>query len=207
MGKILMINASPRAPKSNSKQYAALFAKVCPWQTQYMNLTRTNHLEVCRAADEASDVLFVFPLYADGIPVTLLNFLKAWEEYGPRHKPTLSVLINCGFLEPEQNDVAVKMVKLYCRENDLPFGSVLKIGSGEAILATPFRILVQAKLKKLARAIVGGQRRTFQVTMPLPKGLFLRASTRFWIDYGMRNGVTKEQMAAMEIEPQPQQDK
>lgn len=207
MGKILMINGSPRAPKSNSKQYAALFAKACPWQTQYVNLTRTNHQEVCRAADGASDVLLVFPLYADGIPVTLLNFLKAWEEYGPRHKPTVSVLINCGFLEPEQNDVAVKMVELYCRENDLPFGSVLKIGSGEAILATPFRILVQAKLKKLARSIVGGQRRTFQVTMPLPKGLFLKASTRYWTDYGMRNGVTKEQMAAMEIEPQPPQDK
>lgn len=201
MGKILIINGSPRAPKSNSKQYAALFSKACSWESHYRDLTRANHLELCQAADEVSNVLFVFPLYADGIPVTLLNFLKTWEEYGPRQKPTVSVLINCGFLEAEQNNVAVKMMELYCRENGLPFGSVLKIGGGEAILSTPFRILVQAKIKKLARAIVRQENRTFQVTMPLSKKMFLNASTSYWIRYGERHGITREQMASMQIEP------
>lgn len=84
--------------------------------------------------------LFVFPLYADSIPVTLLNFLKTMEVNPPQKRPVISVVINCGFMEPQQNDIAIKMLQLYCKKNNYPFGSVLKIGSGEAILNTPFRI-------------------------------------------------------------------
>lgn len=202
MGKILMINGSPRAPRSNSKRYAEWFARVCPLETEYRPLTKTNHMELCRAMDEASDVLFVFPLYADGIPVTLLNFLKTLEDHPPSHRPTISVLINCGFLEPHQNDIAVQMVKLFAGKNDYPFGSVLKIGSGEAILSPPFRGLVGRGLKKLSRAIAGGRCQVIEVTMPLPKRVFIRASGRYWESYGKRNGVTKAQMETLAIEDQ-----
>lgn len=200
MAKIMIINGSPRAPKSNSKQYAALFAKVCPAETAYYEVGKTNHLALCRAMQEVSDVLLVFPLYADGIPVTLMRFLDTLAQNAPRHPVRISVMINCGFLEPEQNDIAVKMLRLYCRQNGFAFGSVLQIGSGEAILSTPFRILVRAKIKRLAAAILAGQEHTWKVTMPLSKGLFLKASTRYWVGYGKRNGVTKEQMATMQIE-------
>ena len=200
MGSIMLINASPRAPRSNSRRYAGLFAEVCPAESAYFALTKANHLELCRRMEAFSDVLLVFPLYADGIPVTLLNFLKTLEGHPPRHRPTVSVLINCGFLEPGQNDVAVQMVELFCGQNGYPFGSVLKIGGGEAILDTPFRGLVRRKLRKLADAIVNRRHRTLQVTMPLPKRLFLRASTAYWTDMGGRGGVTREQMATMEIE-------
>ena len=53
-------------------------------------------------------MLLVFPLYADGIPATLLNFLKSLENNLPDKKPVISVIINCGFLEYTQNDLAVK---------------------------------------------------------------------------------------------------
>ena len=200
MGKILILNGSPRAPRSNSQRYAQLFTQLCPAETAYRNISKTNHLELCAAMEGYSDVLFVFPLYADSIPVTLLHFLKTLEQNPPRHKPTVSVLINCGFLEPEQNDVAVRMMELFCKQNGYPFGSVLKIGSGEAILTTPFRFLVQSKLKKLSAAIVSGKRETLSVTMPLPKKRFLRASTRYWENYGRKNGLTPKQMADLRIE-------
>lgn len=48
--------------------------------------------------------------------------------------------------------------------------------------------------------MVSGEGRTFRVSMPLSKGMFLKASTRYWTNYGRRNGVTKEQMASMKIE-------
>lgn len=200
MGKILILNGSPRAPRSNSRQYAQLFEKAWPGESEYSAIAKTNHLELCRAAEEASDLLLVFPLYADGIPVMLLDFLKTLEEHPPRSRPTLSVLINCGFLEPEQNDVAVRMVEVFAKKNGYPFGSVLKIGGGEAILTTPFRGLVNARIRKLARAIARGERKVLRITMPLTKGMFLRASTSYWIRYGQRNGVTREQMETMAIE-------
>lgn len=200
MGKIMLINASPRAPKSNSKQYAEMFAKMCQAETAYFAVSRNNHRELCHAMEDFSDVLLVFPLYADGLPVTLMHFLKTLEQNAPRRKPRVSVLINCGFMEPEQNDIAVQMVRLFCRQNGYPFGSVLKIGSGEAILSTPFRILVRAKMKKLAAAIAAGKSQTWKVTMPISKNMFLRASTVYWTNYGKRNGITKEQMQSMQIE-------
>ena len=202
MEKILIINGSPRAKKSNSRQYAQLFAAACPGETDYAAITKTNHRQLCQAMEGVSDVLFVFPLYADGIPVTLLNFLKTLEEQPPVGRPRVSVLVNCGFLEPEQNDVAVEMVGLFAKRNGYPLGCTLKIGSGEAILSTPFRFLVRAKIRRLARALARGECREMEVTMPLTKGMFLRASSRYWEGLGRRNGITPAQMAVMDIEGQ-----
>lgn len=200
MGKVMIINASPRASKSNSKQYAGIFSENCRFQTEYFNLTKTNHTELAQAMEGFSGVLLIFPLYADGIPVTLLNFFKALEENPPQRKPVVSVLINCGFIDPEQNDVAVKMVRLYCRDHGYPIGSVLKVGSGEAILTTPFRFLVKGKIKKLTASIVHAEYRELQVTMPLPKRMFIKASSTYWEEYGKKNGVTREDMETMQIE-------
>ena len=38
-------------------------------------------------------------------------------------RPVVSVAVNCGFLEPSQNDLAVEMVRLFCRRSGYPFGS------------------------------------------------------------------------------------
>lgn len=200
MGKILILNGSPREPRSNSKQYAALFAKASRMDTEYRAITKTNHLELCRAAADCDQLLLVFPLYADSPPVTLLHFLRALAEHPPAEKPRVSVLINCGFLEPEQNDVAVEIIQAFCQANGYPFGSVLEIGGGEAILNTPFAFLVRRKIGKLAAAMAAGRSRRLKVTMPITKKMYLGASTTYWENYGKRNGITRAQMETMEIE-------
>ena len=200
MDKVLILNASPRAPRSNSKEYAKLFSKFYHGKTEYLDIKRTNHASLIEKLSDFSDLLFVFPLYADSIPVTLLNFLKDLEQVTPARKPTISVLINCGFIEPQQNDIAVEMMRLFCKENGYPFGSVLKIGSGEAILSTPFQVFLNAKVKKLARSIFLHRYQVFQVTMPIPKRMFLKASSIYWEEYGKRNGCSKEEMQTMLIE-------
>lgn len=196
----MVINASPRAPKSNSKQYAQLFSKYCRSDTEYCEVKKDNHLTLCQLIGNCTDIVFVFPLYADSIPVTLLNFLKTLEENAPLKKPTISVVINCGFIEPYQNDIAIKMLQLFAKENGYPFGSVFKIGGGEAILGTPFRIFVKAKMKKYAVSIEKQKYNTFQVTMPISKKMFIKASTTYWENYGKKNGVSREEMEIMQIE-------
>lgn len=200
MDSVLILNGSPRAPRSNSKRYAQLFSEACPLETVYFDLIKTEQAKVLEAMEETSRVLLVFPLYVDGLPVVLLEFLKYLEEHPPENRPTLSVLINCGFLELEQNDIAVEMIRLFARKNGYPMGAVLKIGGGEAILDTPFRGFARAKIRALARAVAKDRERVMGVTMPLPKKLFLKASSRYWEAYGRKNGVTREQMESMEIE-------
>ena len=106
--EVLLLNGSPRAPVSHSKELARMFQEACPLPGKYRAISSSNHKELCQLAGKASHLLLVFPLYVDGIPATLLEFLKALEREPPREKPTISLLINCGFLEPEQNDTAVK---------------------------------------------------------------------------------------------------
>ena len=174
MDKVLILNASPRAPRSNSKEYAKLFSKFYHGKTEYLDIKRTNHASLIEKLSDFSDLLFVFPLYADSIPVTLLNFLKDLEQVTPARKPTISVLINCGFIEPQQNDIAVEMMRLFCRENGYPFGSVLKIGSGEAILSTPFLVFLNAKVKNWPAASFCTVIRYFRSPCRFPKGCFSR---------------------------------
>lgn len=200
MGKLMIINASPRAPISNSKEYAEIFSKYYCFETRYSTITKINHNLLCSEISGYSDILFVFPLYVDGIPVTLLNFIKAMENVFIHKKPVLSILVNCGFIEPNQNDVAVDMLRCFCKKNSYPFGSVLKIGSGEAILTTPFRIMVKSKIKKLAKSIASKKYRSLKVTMPLTKKMFVKAAASYWEKIGMKNGITKTEMAVMEIE-------
>lgn len=202
MGKILIINGSPRAPKSNSKRYAEIFIRHCPAETAYRNLTRKNHQELCSEMDRYIDVLFVFPLYADALPAGFLSFLKSLEANPPTRKPVISILINCGFLEHEQNAVAIRMMKLFCRRNGYMTGSILMLGSGEAILDTPFKYIATRNICRLARCMTSGNHRTFSATMPLSKGLFRLAADIYWTLYGKRFGTTKKQMQTMEIEGQ-----
>lgn len=200
MGKIIILNGSPRAPKSNSKIYSQIFMKKTEEQNEYFNISKKNHLELCEKLDNFSDILFVFPLYADGVPVTLLNFLKTLENNPPKNKPVVSIMINCGFMEPEQNNVAVRIMEMFCKRNGYKLGSVLKIASGEAILSTPFKIMVSSKIKKFAASVSKKSYTQLQVTMPISKKMFLSASTKYWENYGKKNGITKEEMSTMKIE-------
>lgn len=200
MGKIIILNGSPRAPKSNSKIYSQIFMNKTEEQNEYFNISKKNHLELCEKLENFSDILFVFPLYADGVPVTLLNFLKTLESNPPKNKPVVSIIINCGFMEPEQNNVAVRIMEMFCKRNGYKFGSVLKIASGEAILSTPFKIMVSSKIKKFAASVSKKRYMQLQVTMPISKKMFLSASTKYWENYGKKNGVTKEEMLTMKIE-------
>lgn len=200
MGKLIIINGSPRSQKSNSKCYGEIFSKYYKDDIDTFSIKKNNHFEICNKIGEYNNILFVFPLYADSIPVGFLNFLKFLEENPPKHKPKINLIINCGFLEPEQNTVCIDMIKLFCKQNGYDFGSVLSIGSGEAILQTPFKVFVSWKIKKLANSIYKNINSSLSVTMPISKKMFIKASTQYWISYGKRNGVTKEQMEIMNIE-------
>lgn len=200
MGKILILNGSPRAPKSNSKRYAEIFMRHCTAETDYRNITKKNHEELCVALSGYTDVLFAFPLYADSLPVGFLNFLKALEACPPAHKPVVSILINCGFLEAEQSEVAIRMMRLFCRRNGYVMGSVLMLGSGEAILDTPFKYVATRNIRRLAQSMVSGRYNTLSATMPLSKYLFRLAADIYWTFYGKRFGTTRRQMQTMEVE-------
>lgn len=200
MGKLIIINGSPRASKSNSKKYAEVFKEHYKGEILEYNIVSKKHEDLFEKINEYSDILFIFPLYVNSIPAVFTAFLKSLEEYKIDIKPTIHVLINCGFIESEQNFIAVEIIKFFARQNGYPFGSTLCIGGGEAIMGTPFAFLAKRKIKKFANSINNGKKSFYTVTMPLTKKLFIKASTNYWIKYGERNGITREEMETMKIE-------
>ena len=61
------------------------------------------------------------------------------------------------------------MIQIFCKQQGYSFGSVLRIGSGEAILNTPLKWFVIRNIKRLAASISEGRGENLKVTMPLPK--------------------------------------
>ena len=200
MDKLMMVNGSPRAPRSNTRRYLQLLEQCWPGETQTYSTTQGRPEQALAELAGCGHLVLAFPLYADSLPVPLMGFLKALEVQFSGEKPTVHVLINCGFLEPEQNRVALEILDCFCRRNGYPRGATLCIGSGEAILDTPFAFLARRGIRKLARAIQRGRPERIKTAMPLTKGMFLKASTRYWLGLGEKNGLTREDLSTMEIE-------
>ena len=134
MERMLILNASPRAPRSHSRIYARMLADAWKGSALCQEVRPGCHSAIRQAIGEADALVLVFPLYADSLPVPLLRLFKELEACPPCRRPAVSVVVNCGFLEPFQNDIAVEMVRLFCRRNGYPFAAALEIASGEAIL-------------------------------------------------------------------------
>ncbi len=82
---------------------------------------------------EAERVVLVFPLYVDGIPSHLLEFLERWEERGRGKRPAVYAVINCGFYEGCQNGIALDMVRLFCESAGFSYQYGIGIGGGPFI--------------------------------------------------------------------------
>ena len=57
--KLLIVNGSPRAPRSNSRRYAELFQARWKGEARYAALTAKNHAELAAAAADCTDLLLV----------------------------------------------------------------------------------------------------------------------------------------------------
>lgn len=198
--ELAIINGSPRPGKSNSKKYIQSFLKFfkndCPVFTSKTDMPE----KIWEGVKNATDILFVFPLYADGIPVSLLKFLKTASDFPSAKGKRVHVLINCGFFEAHQNDTAMEIIDTFCRQEGFVPGCKLSIGSGEAIMDSPFAFIAKHNIKKLAKNIKNGKNTIIYTSMPLTRKMFVKASTSYWLSLGRKNGITREQMESMEIE-------
>ena len=98
MAGLMIINGSPRAPRSNSKRLIALFAGF--WGSDFLKYSAAEQKAqaLFPEMENCSDVLLVFPLYVDGIPAPLLRLLEAMERYAFRKKPTVHVVLNLSLI-------------------------------------------------------------------------------------------------------------
>ena len=154
--KISIINGSPKAIKSNSEilgNYLSSLLKENEIKEYYsisFRLNDENKNEIYN-----SDVLiFLFPLYVDGIPSNLLKLLVEFEKEKVIKSGTkIYCIANNGFYEGKQNRLAILQMKNWCEKVKADWGQGIGAGAGELLPYLKKSPLGQGPLKNLGKVL------------------------------------------------------
>ncbi len=141
---LLALVGSPRAKSTSEMLARYLCAGLAArgWQTNVQQISpairqagRWSALE--QQFLRADVIALVFPLYVDSLPAATtlaLERLAAVHRAGaPRQTQRLLAVVNCGFFEAQQNDVALAICQQFAVETGLSWSGGLAIGGGGAL--------------------------------------------------------------------------
>ena len=154
--KISIINGSPKAIKSNSEilgNYLSSLLKENEIKKYYsisFRLNDENKNEIYN-----SDVLiFLFPLYVDGIPSNLLKLFVEFEKEKVVNPATrVYCIVNNGFYEGKQNRLTILQMKNWCEKVKADWGQGIGVGAGELLPYLKKYKLGQGPLKNLGKVL------------------------------------------------------
>ena len=154
--KISIINGSPKAGRSNSEileNYLLSLLKDNEIRKYYSISVRLD--DKIKNQIYNSDVLiFLFPLYVDGIPSNLLKLLVEFEKEKVVNPATkVYCVVNNGFYEGKQNHLAILQIKNWCEKVKARWGQGIGVGAGELLPYLKKCKLEQGPLKNLGKAL------------------------------------------------------
>ena len=154
--KISIINGSPKAGRSNSEilgNYLLSLLKDNEIRKYYSISVRLD--DKIKNQIYNSDVLiFLFPLYVDGIPSNLLKLLVEFEKEKVVNPATrVYCVVNNGFYEGKQNRLAILQIKNWCEKVKARWGQGIGVGAGELLPYLKKCKLEQGPLKNLGKAL------------------------------------------------------
>ncbi|MDR1794938.1 MAG: NAD(P)H-dependent oxidoreductase [Erysipelotrichaceae bacterium] len=131
--KITLVHGSPK--KENKSSATRLIIDYLAEQLAGHEVHRANANS--RLSFPMDVIVFVFPLYVDGIPSHLLKALQSWQDLFIAYhiKTKVYVVVNNGFYEPGQNYPAIAMMKQWCKHAGLLWGKAVAVGGGGSITA------------------------------------------------------------------------
>jgi len=134
--KIALINGSPKIGESASRILLNDLKTFISSDTVYFtfNTPKIND-DFIKCLNDFDALVFFFPLYVDGIPSHLLSCLCELEDIGIRNKNIrVYGVVNCGFYEGIQNDVALEILENWTYKLGLVWGMGIGFGGGGALL-------------------------------------------------------------------------
>jgi len=198
--KIIIINGSPKTLKSNSEilgNYLFPLLKennIKKYYSIYFQLNDKTKNEIYN-----SDVLiFIFPLYVDGIPSNLLKLLVKFEkENVVRPKTKIYCIVNNGFYEGKQNFLALLHMKNWCKKVKAKWGQGIGIGSGELLPYLKKFKLGQGPLKNLEKILSRFSRniltlngdKNIYINPNWPRSLYFIQGSISWILKARKNNL------------------
>ncbi len=154
--KISIINGSPKAIKSNSEilgNYLSSLLKENEIKEYYSISFRLND-ENKNEIYNSNVLIFLFPLYVDGIPSNLLKLFVEFEKEKVVNPATrVYCIVNNGFYEGKQNRLAILQMKNWCEKVKANWGQGIGVGAGELLPYLKKYKLGQGPLKNLGNVL------------------------------------------------------
>ena len=172
--KTVLINCSPKKQFCASAYFLSLQRLFVGGQKVNETLrTPADHGRILQQLRDAQTVVFVLPLYVDGVPSHVLRFMQEMETYCKQNSLRLGVycVANNGFIEGRQNEPLMQVFEHFCERAGLRWGGGVGIGGGVMLNVTRIVFLVQIAM--LALGVVLSVAKTGN---PFPKDT--------WISFG-----------------------
>ena len=154
--KISIVNGSPKAIKSNSEilgSYLSSLLKENEIKKYYSISFRLND-ENKNEIYNSNVLIFLFPLYVDGIPSNLLKLFVEFEKEKVVNPATrVYCIVNNGFYEGKQNRLAILQMKNWCEKVKANWGQGIGVGAGELLPYLKKYKLGQGPLKNLGNVL------------------------------------------------------
>lgn len=194
----ILINGSQKVKESNSIHFLKYISKYLDKYEIY-SLKEDDYEEIIEKIKEADNIVVAFPLYVDSPNTLTLSFLDYVIDNNIAINKNIYFVINCGFLEGEQNITALNIVKNWADKVKAACGGSVLIGAGEVAGVKRFKFLsgkVFKNLKRLGQAVnnngfIGDN--ICRVGL-LTKKLFCKIANISWNRQGKANGLTKNNL-------------
>ena len=154
--EITVINGSPRLKKSNSeilKNYLLNFIKENKIN-EYFSFSIKLDNNIKTNIHNSDILIFIFPLYVDGIPSNLLSLLLNFEnEKLINSKTKIYCIVNNGFFEGVQNHLAISQIRCWTKKVNAQWGQGIGVGAGELLPHLKKYPLGRGPLKNLGKVL------------------------------------------------------
>lgn len=199
MMKALILNGSPKRKSSTSKflgRMMGLLLTGC--EVEYFSLrAKSEYPQILQQLTDIDVLLLAAPLYVDGIPSHVLEFLQQAEEVCAQSGCNflMYAISNNGFIEGVHNKSHLKMYECWCRRAGVTWGGGIGIGGGEMFhcLAVYYPIVFAILIVANLICYAAGGVPTFADWIPLIKNiaiyLFLNCGIFYcmaWLSAGVR---------------------
>lgn len=194
-----LINGSPRNNRSNSKYFLSFIEQ----KLDNYNLFYINKDKFCTILDSISisdAIVFSFPLYVDSEPSSLLSFM----DYVIDNNIDISnkkvyIIVNCGFLEGEQNITAIEIIKRWCYKTNTIYSGSILIGAGEIVGKKKYQLITKKALKELnifAENVLNQKKFDDIITTMsfMNPRLYCTLANISWSKNGRKNGLSNDEL-------------
>lgn len=144
-------------------------------------------------------VLFAAPLYVDSLPAPAIDAFERIAAGRGGHSeqtgvPRFSVLLNCGFVEPRQNETAVEMCRVFADVAGFEWFGELTLGGAGRITGRIRKALKDAGESLAAGFPIPPEARRRARRPIMPKLLYVIGGNFMWRRVAKRFGVTKHDL-------------